>query len=73
MEENKQRPQIEEIYHQSQPTTVFQKLEDKKYKPVSDNQWLDTHYKLNWFQRLYLKIKKGLGFDINKDIQKLSY
>lgn len=47
MEENKQRPQIEEIYHQSQPTTILQKLENKKCKPISDNQWLDSDYKLN--------------------------
>ena len=70
MEENKQRPQIEKIYHQPQPTAIFQKLEDKKRKPISDNRWLDSVYKLNWFQRLYLKIKKGLGFDIDKDMQK---
>lgn len=70
MKENKQRPQIEEIYHQFQPTTILQKLEDKKCKPISDNQWLDSNYKLNWFQRLYLKIKKGLGFDIDKDMRK---
>lgn len=70
MEENKQRPQIEEIYHQPQPTTILQKLEDKKRKPISDNRWLDSVYKLNWFQRIYLKIKKGLGFDIDKDMQK---
>ena len=70
MEENKQRPQIEEIYHQPQPTTIIQKLEDKKCKPISDNRWLDSVYKLNWFQRIYLKIKKGLGFDIDKDMQK---
>ena len=70
MEENKQRPQIEEIYHQPQPTTILQKLEDKKCKPNSDNRWLDSVYKINWFQRLYLKIKKGLGFDIDKDMQK---
>ena len=70
MEENKQRPQIEKIYHQPQPTTILQKLEDKKCKPISDNRWLDSVYKLNWFQRIYLKIKKGLGFDIDKDMQK---
>lgn len=70
MEENKQRPQIEKIYHQPQPTTIIQKLEDKKCKPISDNRWLDSVYKLNWFQRIYLKIKKGLGFDIDKDMQK---
>lgn len=70
MEENKQRPQIEEIYHQPQPTTILQKLEGKKRKPISDNRWLDSVYKLNWFQRIYLKIKKGLGFDIDKDMQK---
>ena len=70
MEENKQRPQIEEIYHQHQPTTILQKLEGKKRKPISDNRWLDSVYKLNWFQRIYLKIKKGLGFDIDKDMQK---
>ena len=70
MEENKQRPQIEEIYHQPQPTTILQKLEDKKRKPISDNRWLDSVYKLNWFQRIYFKIKKGLGFNIDKDMQK---
>ena len=70
MEENKQRPQIEKIYHQPQPTTILQKLEDKKCKPISDNRWLDSVYKINWFQRIYLKIKKGLGFDIDKDTQK---
>ena len=70
MEENKQRPQIEKIYHQPQPTAILQKLEDKKCKPISDNRWLDSVYKLNWFQRIYLKIKKGLGFDIDKDMQK---
>lgn len=29
MEENKQRPQIEEIYYQSQPTTIIKKLEEE--------------------------------------------